>query len=144
MFQQALHIIVQGGQHVLNFLNGIPPEYWVIILGSIPVSAIIIVFKTAVKRKWDKAPSETKMFLTNFGALVAIAVGTYLSTTPTDDPVNAIFSMVGLGLLVQQPVYFRFIKPLITLAWQNYDSAKQLNEEMKSAAVPPAGVPLEK
>jgi hypothetical protein len=120
---------------IVNFLNGIPPEYWVVIVATIPVSGIIVMVKIWAQRKWDKAPSSTKMFLTNFFAIVAMAVAAYLSTTPTEDPIDAIATMVTGGLLVQQPIYFRFIKPIIKLAWSHYDEATALKEEMKSAAV---------
>lgn len=130
-------------QNVLDFLNALPPEYWAVILATIPVSGIIVVVKIWAQRKWDKTPSSTKMFLINFFALVGMAVAAYLSTTPTEDPIDAISSVVGLGLLVQQPIYFRFIKPIIKLTFQNWDAGKALDEEMRSAALPKDGLPLE-
>lgn len=133
--EQILSIVVQGGKVVLDFLNSIPAEYWVVILATVPVSGIIVIVKTWGLRKWDKAPSSTKMFLINFFTLVGMAVAAYLSTTPTEDPIDAIATMVTGGLLVQQPVYFRFIKPIVKLAWEQYDAGAKLSEEMRSAAI---------
>lgn len=129
--------------NVLDFLNALPAEYWAVIVATIPVSGIIVVVKIWAQRKWDKTPSSTKMFLINFFALVGMAVAAYLSTTPTEDPIDAIATMVTGGLLLQQPVYFRFIKPIIKMTFENFDEGVKLSEEMKSAAVPKDGLPLE-
>ena len=141
--EQALRILTEGAGHVLTFLNGVPPEVYVLILASLPFSVIVAFAKTFIQRKWDVVPSETKLFLTNFFGIVLMAVGAYLSMTPEQDPVVAIFGLVGATTAVQQPVYFRFIKPFVKNFWAEWDKGKTLNDELRSAALPENGLPIE-
>lgn len=141
--QTVLSTLNDWGLAVLNFLNNVPAEYYAVILAALPFSIMVAFVKTFVQRKWDMAPSETKMFLTNFFGLVLLAIGAYLQSTPETDPVLAIAGLVGITTAVQQPFFFRFVKPFVRNFWENWDRGRQLNDEMKSAAVPPAGLPLE-
>ncbi len=139
----VLNWLLQLPGTILQFLNSVPLEVYAVILASLPFSVLVAFVKTFVQRKWDKAPSEVKMFLINCGGIIMMAFGAYLSTTPETDPVNAIAGLVGATLLVQQPVFFRFVKPFVKNFWEQWDKSKSLNNDITSAAIPEAGLPID-
>ena len=138
-----LPTLTEWGTVVLNFLNSVPAEVYAVMLASLPLSVLLAWVKTFVQRRWDKAPSETKMFLINFGGIIMLAFGAYLNMTPEQDPAVAIASIVGATALVQQPFFFRFVKPFVKNFWEQWDKSKTLNEEITSAAIPEDGLPIE-
>ncbi len=141
--QDILHIIVQGGQQVMTFLGNVPAEYYAVIFASLPFSMLIAFVKTFVMRKWDATPSETKMFLTNFGGLALMSVAAYLSTTPNTDPWVAVGSLVGITSVFQQPFFYKVVKPMVASFWRQWDAGKALHGDLTSAAVPKSGLPID-
>lgn len=142
--EQVLQTLLRLGGDVLYLLNSVPPEVYIVILASLPFSVLVAFVKTFVQRKWDKVPSETKMFLINFAGILMMAVGAYLNMTPETDPAVAIAGIVGVTAFVQQPFFFRFVKPFMKSFWTQWDNSKGLNNDLTSAAVPESGLPIEK
>jgi hypothetical protein len=138
------HGIASGATALVQFLNNVPAEYYAVILASLPFSFIVALVKSVAVRRWDAMPSETKMFLTNFGGLIVMAFGAYLSTTPSQDPVAAIAALVGVTTAIQQPFFYKVVKPVVANFWANWEKGGQLNDDMRSAAIPPSGLPIEK
>lgn len=131
-------------QEILNFLNGVPAEFWtqlidfimLIVLPAIAVSPVALAFK-----KWWKIHSEKIMvFLVGLGSLLATIVTFALSSPDFPLPVAA-----GLTFATTQPVYYFFIKPLYLRInkWFTVQVAEaaKLNET-KSAEVPATGLPI--
>lgn len=120
---------------IVLWLNDVPDGVWYAILGSGFWSGLLYTIKIFLKRRWDKAPSEVKMFFTNAFGLLVIAATAYISMTPDVDPLLAIGGLFGLTTLLQQPFFFKVVKPKVIQAWENYDQAAALKEEMRTAAI---------
>jgi len=135
--------IVQGLQIVFTFLNNVPVEYYAVIIASLPFSVMVSFAKVFIKRHWDATPSETKMFLTNFGGIALMAIAAYLQTTPETDPWVAVGSLVGVTAFIQQPFFFKVVKPFTARFISQWDKGKDLNDELMSAAMPESGLPVE-
>lgn len=139
-----LEWLIQLPGATLGFLNSIPAEVYAVILLSLPFSVLVAFTKTFVQRHWDLVPSETKMFLINFSGILMMAVGAYLNMIPEQDPTIAIASIVGMTAAVQQPVFFKFVKPFMNNFWEQWDKSKALTTDPNSAAIPEGGLPIEK
>ncbi len=138
--------IVQGLEIVVTFLNNVPVEYYAVIIASLPFSVMVSFAKVFIKRHWDATPSETKMFLTNFGGIALMALAAYLQTTPETDPWVAVGSLVGVTTFIQQPFFFKVVKPFTVFTVRfisQWNKGNALNDELMSAAMPESGLPVE-
>lgn len=141
--EQIIPILTSSAHTVLTFLNNVPIEYYGVILASLPFSLIVAFVKVFIKQRWDTTPSETKMFLTNFGGIALMAVAAYLQTTPVTDPWVAVGSLIGITAFIQQPFFFKVVKPFVARFVEQWDKGSALNSELMSAAVPVTGLPVE-
>lgn len=132
---------------IMGFLNTVELSTVVVLIASLLLSVVLALSKNFIEHKWNKVPSETKMFLTNVGGIVAIAFGEYMMTSPTTDPMVAIASLVGLATVVQQPFYFKVVKPIVNRVmsnfWEIWERGVVLSDDLTSAAVPENGLPIE-
>ena len=142
--QNVIGWLVQVPGWTLEFLNSVPPEVYAVIIASLPFSVLVAFTKTFVQRHWDKVPSDTKMSLINLGGILMMAVGAYLNMTPEQDPIAAIAGIVGATALVQQPFFFRFVKPMVNNFWENWDKSKGLGDYPADASIPADGLPIER
>lgn len=141
--EQIVPTLINAGQAILGFLNSVPPEYYVYFIATLPFSVLVSFVKLFIKRHWDTQPSEVKMFFGNAGGLIVMAVIAYLSTTPSIDPFVAVGNLLGLGLLIQQPFFFKVVKPFVARFIEQWDRGAALNDELSSAAMPSGGLPVE-
>lgn len=124
-------------------LNNVPADYYLAIIGALPLSFALSFLKTFAKRKWDTEPSEVKMFLTNLGGIAFMALIAYLNSNGSSDPYTAIASLILPATVLQQPLYFKLVKPLMQRVWDIYDKSLVASTDVTSAAVPAAGLPIE-
>jgi hypothetical protein len=130
-------------QSLLNLINSVPAATWDILVETLASAVLVSPVMVAIK-KWFSVDGEKKMmFLVILGSMLASA-GLYLREVPELAP----WVVVVQGWLIfatTQPVYFLFVKPLIRSIKKRFAAAiakaTALNE-VKSAAVPPQGLPV--
>lgn len=126
-------------QNILNTLNGVPSEVWSVVIETI-VGALVASPLVLGIKKWLSINSEKVMLATTILMSMVAAGAAYA----INDPVFTAWLIPIQGWLIfatTQPVYMYAIKPLIRKIQSVIAEAVVLNTEVKSAAVPPTGLP---
>lgn len=125
--------------NLLRILNEVPEEVWLIVAETIVVALIASPLVVGLK-KWLSINSEKVMLVTTILASMAGAAGAYA----INDPVFSAAWLPVHGWLIfatTQPIYRFLVKPIIRKIQATIAEAVAFNNEIKSAAVPPAGLP---
>lgn len=120
---------------IVNAINKIPPGTW----QALAASGVISPTLQAIKH-WFSIESEKYMvFLMIFASGVTAAVA-YILNTPNQNPTIIALHTAIIGFITT-PFYYYIVKPLYLKFISEVAQAKKLNEDIKSAAVPPEGLP---
>lgn len=121
---------------VLYYANQIAKNFpWEVIAASGVISPLLVGIK-----KWFSVQSE-KVMITLVVVLSTVTVaGNYLLHVPTADP-RILAVQAAVLAFATQPVYFFIVKPAIYSFRSYIEKAAKFNAEVKSAAVPAAGLP---
>jgi hypothetical protein len=124
---------------ILDALNSVSPDVWTIIIETV-VGALVASPLVVGLKKWLSINSDKVMLITTIAASMVAAGGVYI----VNDPVFSAWLIPIQGWLIfatTQPVYRFLVKPIIRKIQTVIADAIAFNAEVKSAAVPPSGLP---
>jgi hypothetical protein len=129
--------------HTLKLLNEtvivfaqVPSGFWQVLLAS----GVLSPFLKAVQHWWDIQSEKLMIGLVILFAFVAAGLH-YLLTTPSGNP-SIIAVQTALIGFTMQPIYFLAVKPLYRYLTDRFGAAKDILDELKTASVPAAGLPI--
>lgn len=139
-----MHHIIQLANEVALLVHKVPAGFWQALLASGVLAPVLNVYKHLHFTRKEREVEARVMHVAVVAAAFLLSTGQYLlATHPADPRIIALHTAV-LGFMTQ-PVYFFLLKPLLKYAWAplalKFSEAARLEAELKSATVPPEGLP---
>lgn len=126
-------------QSILDNLNSVPSEVWLVVAETIIAALVASPLVVGIK-KWLKINSDKVMLVT----AILTSIGTAAAAYAINDPAFSAWLIPVHGWLIfatTQPVYRFLVKPIINKIQSIITEAVAFNNEVKSATVPPDGLP---
>lgn len=122
---------------ILRFVNGIPPEAW---------QVLAVAFLTSPAAAWIKHKLEINKGWIMFTGVTVVSFGSALVAYLLRDPSYTPWFIAIQGAVTYfatQPYYYGLVRPIGGWLASIFAKSQEFDEQVKSAAVPDTGVPLE-